>query len=47
MFGTVEWYCVITKGKIRFFFLLEEGPNFTIESGLSMNQVVSLSARYV
>ena len=26
MFGTVEWYCVITKGKIRFFFLLEEGP---------------------
>ena len=26
MFGTVEWYCVITKGKIRFFFLLGEGP---------------------
>ena len=41
MFGTVEWYCVITKGKIRVFFFFWKRArlrlsNFTIESGLSM-----------
>ena len=52
MFRTVEWNCVITKGKIRFFFL-EEGPFTSFKFYYwewvvnEVFQVVSLSARYV
>ena len=35
MFGTVEWYCFITKGKIRFFFPFEREPIYVFQILLS------------
>ena len=31
MFGTVEWYCFITKGKIRFFFPFGREPVYVFQ----------------